>query len=220
MPQILATKFLGRIFYTLMTNEQKWTTIPDQPTIDKTIAALAANGIDAEYVATSSEAKEKILTSIPEGSQVMTMTSTSMDQLGVYDVINESGKYNAVRDKLSDPMVDQLEKNRLGAAPEYSMGSVHAITEDGRLLIASQTGSQLAAHVYGATHVVLAAGAHKIVQTITDGMQRIEQHSLPLEAERARKAYGAAGSAINKLLIFNKEVKPNRIKLFIIGEVL
>lgn len=200
--------------------QAKWTTIPNQDVITKTIRSLQENGIDAEYVATASEAKEKILAAVPEGSQVMTMTSTTMDQLGTYEVINESGKYDAVRTKLSDPSVDQLEKNRLGAAPEYSMGSVHAITEDGHLFIASNTGSQLAAHVYGASHVVLAAGAHKIVTDDGEALTRIREHTLPLESERAHKAYGVPGSFISKLLTINKEVKPNRIKLFIIGEVL
>ncbi len=198
----------------------KWTTIPDLAIINKTIAALKANGIEAEYVATAAEAKQKILASVPEGGQVMTMTSTTMNQLGVYEVINDSGKYDAVRKQLSDPNVPKLEKQRLGAAPEYSMGSVHAITEDGHLFIASNTGSQMAAHVYGATHVVLAAGAHKIVSNDDEARSRITEHTLPLESERARKAYGVAGSFISKMLIINKEVQPDRIKLFIIGEVL
>lgn len=203
-----------------MDNEMKWTTVANQEIVNKTIEALKANGIDAEYVATAAEAKNKILKAVPEKSQVMTMTSTTMDQLGVYSEINESGKYDAVRKHLADKELPQIEKNRLGAAPEYSMGSVHAITEDGHLFIASNTGSQMAAHVYGAMHVVLAAGTHKIVKNDEEAFARIREHTLPLESIRAHKAYGVAGSFISKMLIINKEVNPARMKLFLVGEVL
>lgn len=50
-------------------------------------------------------------------------------------------------------------------------------------------------------------------------MDRIEKYVLPLENERAMKAYGV-GSAINKVLIVNKEVIPGRIHIILVKEKL
>ena len=63
-------------------------------------------------------------------------------------------------------------------------------------------------------------GTQKIVKDKELGFKRIYEYVLPLESERAHKAYGVAASAVNKLLIFNKEVTPDRIHMILVGEVL
>jgi hypothetical protein len=87
------------------------------------------------------------------------------------------------------------------------------------VLIASNTGSQLPAYVYGARHVIWVVGTQKIVKDVSEGMQRIWEYCLPLEDERAREAYGV-GSAVNKLLIIHGEVRPNRITVIFVKAVL
>jgi hypothetical protein len=47
-------------------------------------------------------------------------------------------------------------------------------------------------------------------------MKRLYEHTLPLESERAKKAYGVPGSFVSKLLIINKEPNPERIKMFLV----
>jgi L-lactate utilization protein LutC len=190
--------------------------------IKNTIEALKANGIDAEVVHTGHDAKKKALQLIPEGKEVMTMTSVTVDEIGLSEVLNDSGKYDAVRGKLyaMDRETDGLEMQKLGAAPEYVTGSVHAVTEDGKVVIASNTGSQLPAYVYGSSHVIWIVGAQKIVKDLDTALKRVYDYVLPLEADRARKAYGAPGSNVSKLLVINKEIKPGRIKMFIVKEKL
>jgi hypothetical protein len=152
----------------------------------------------------------------------MNMTSVTVEQIGLKDKLLDAGKFNAVRNKFAtmNHETDHLEMQKLGAAPEYVVGSVHAITEDGHVLIASQTGSQLAAYVYGSSHVIWLVGAQKIVENVDQGIKRIYDYTLPLESERAQKAYGVSGSAVNKLLIINKEIKPGRINLILINQVI
>lgn len=201
----------------------RWNQLPSKETIDKTINALKKNGIDTQIVETGSEAKKIVLDLIPKGSEVMTMTSITLDAIGLSEEINEEGsKFKPVRDKLyaMNRATETQEMNRLGAAPEYAVGSVHAVTEDGYVLIASNTGSQLPAYGYGALKVVWVVGAQKIVKDTEEGLKRIYEHSLPLESERAKKAYGVAGSSVNKILIINKEVQPQRITLVLVNEVL
>jgi hypothetical protein len=193
----------------------------DQTTLTKTVEALKAKGYGVTVVKTAAEAKTAVLSLIPEGSEVMTMTSVTLDTIGATAELNsQEGKYTPVRDRLyaMDKATHEQEMNKLGAAPEYAVGSVHAVTQDGSVLIASNTGSQLPAYAYSALHVVWVIGTQKIVKDIDEGMRRIYEYSLPLEGERAAKAYGTAGSAVNKLLIINQENKQNHIQIVFIEE--
>lgn len=199
----------------------KWSKLPDKQTIDKTIEALAANGIEAQFVETVEEAKKKVFEILPQGAEVMNMTSVTLDTIGVAKEIVESGRYNSVRNKLNsmDRKTQNLEMQKMGAAPEFAVGSVHAVTEDGRLLVASNSGSQLPAYAYGSAHVIWVVGAQKIVKNTDEGIKRIYEYVLPLEDERAQKAYGM-GSGVSKLLIINKEKTPGRLTLVLVNEKL
>lgn len=190
--------------------------------IQRTIQSLKNNGINAIVVENKEEAKKKVISMIPSGSEVMTMTSVTLDDVGLAEIFNESGNYVSVKSKLAlmDREKEGYEMNKMGAAPEYSIGSVHAVTEDGRVLVASNTGSQLPGYAYGSPKVIWVVGAQKIVENMDEGMKRIEEHVLPLESDRARKAYGVAGSNISKVLVINKEVNPQRITMVIVKEAI
>lgn len=202
-----------------------WDRLADGTTIQATVEALAKNGMTTHVVPDAAAANAKVTEIIPRGAQVMTMTSMTLTALGMTQHMNESGDYNSVRaryatmDKEKDG--DFLEMQRLGSAPEWVIGSVHAVTEDGKVVIASNTGSQLAAYVYGASHVVWVVGAQKIVKNLDEAMKRIYEYVLPLESERANKAYNTTtGSNVSKLLIVNKEVWPDRISIILVKEKL
>jgi hypothetical protein len=197
--------------------------VPSDEIINKTKAALEQNGITVIVTKNGEDAKQKALELIPQGSEVMTMTSVTNDTISTAKTINESGNYNPVRAKLMGPEAESVsprEKKRLGSAPEYTIGSVHAVTQNGEVMIASNSGSQLPAYAYGADHVIWLVGAQKIVETLDQGFKRIYDYVLPLEADRARKAYGVAGSNVSKLLIVNKEIVPGRITMIIVKEAL
>ena len=103
------------------------------------------------------------------------------------------------------------------------VGSAHALTESGSGLAASLTGSQLPGYAYGAGTLIWIIGSQKIVSTVEEGLRRIEEHVVPLESVRARKAYGlpdAFKSAANKILIFNAEANPARVKVIIVKEAI
>jgi hypothetical protein len=187
--------------------------------IDKVKDALAKAGISVVVVENGAEAKEKALQIIPQGAEIMNMSSVTVDSIGLSKEINESGKYSSVRKKFAsmDKKTQGLEMQKLGAAPEWTVGSVHAVTEDGKVVVASASGSQLPSYAYGSSHVLWIVGAQKIVKDLDEGMKRIYEYVLPLENERAMKAYGM-GSSVNKRLIIDKEVIPGRITMIIIKE--
>lgn len=180
--------------------------------IAKTVQALKNNGIEAIVMENGDNAKKKVLGMVPQNTEVMTMSSVTLDTIGVTDEINTSDKYISVRNKLysMDREKDGVKMSKLGAAPEWTVGSVQAVTEDGKLLIASNTGSQLPAYAYSSNNVIWVIGAQKIVKNTDEGIKRIYEYVLPLESDRAHKAYGVAGSFVSKLLIINKEINPNR----------
>ena len=198
-----------------------WNELAGDESITKTIEGLKANGINAFVVENGQEAKKKVFELIPQGAEVMSMSSVTLDTTGIAKEINESGNYNSDKSRLAkmDRKTQGLEMERIGAAPEYAVGSVHAVTEDGKVIIASNTGSQLPAYAYGASYVIWVAGTQKIVENLDEGMKRIYEYVLPLESERMKKMYGV-GSFVSKLLIINKEIAPNRLTLILVKEKL
>ena len=198
-----------------------WTKLATEESIRKTIAALKKNGINAVVVEEASEAKAKVFEMLPQGAEVMNMTSVTLDTIGIPDEINKSGKYNSVRNKLTsmDRQTQSLEMQKLGAAPEYTVGSIHAVTEDGKALIASNTGSQTSAYVYGSAHVIWVVGVQKIVKDLGEGIKRIYDYVLPLESKRMSKVYNKPiSSFVSKLLIINKEIKEGRLTIILVKE--
>lgn len=201
----------------------KWNQLASKESVDKTIEALKANNIDAKFVETGEDAKREVFAMLPEGAEVMTMSSVTLDTLEVSKAVQESGKYNSVKNKLKEMNRETqgLEMQKIGAAPEWTVGSVHAVTEDGHVLIASNTGSQLPAYAGGAAHVIWVVGTQKIVKNIEDGTKRIYEYVLPLESVRLNKAFNmTVGSFVSKLLIVNRELMPGRTTIIFVNQVL
>jgi hypothetical protein len=194
----------------------RWDEVPSTDVIAKAIEALKKNSFDAAVAKDGADAREHVLSLVPKNAEVMVMTSVTLETLGIAQALADHP--GALRKKLTDKSLSEHEKKVAGCVPELVIGSVHAVTEDGHVLIASATGSQLSAHVYGAGKVIWVVGAQKIVRDTAAGMRRIYEHSLPLEDARARAAYGI-GSAVNNLLIMNAHpFAPNRIKLIFVPE--
>jgi L-lactate utilization protein LutC len=185
--------------------------------LQKTAEALKQNGMEALVTDTGEDARQKVLEIIPAGARVFNMTSVTLDTIGISEYVMESGRYQPVRKELE--LADNRRKRELAAAPDWAIGSVHAVTEEGRAVIASATGSQLPAYAYGAEKVVWIVGGQKIVEDLNEAFRRIYEYVFFLEDERARKAYGV-GSGVNKLLVINKEIAPNRITVILVREKL
>src|SRR5258708_7652032 len=193
---------------------QNWLQLAEQAALETTMKALEANGINPILVDSAAEAKDKVLELLPDGIDVFTATSATLDATGIADAINQSGHYEALRPKMLalDRITQRREMRRLTATPSYVVGSVHAITEQGHVFIASFGGSQLSPYANGAEKVIWVAGTHKLVKDTDAAFRRIEEHSLPLESERLQKALGRT-SEIGKILIVRKEPVPGRITI-------
>jgi hypothetical protein len=201
--------------------KRRFATVVDDARVTRTAAALEANGIRVLRAANAADAKPIVLRLIPDGSQVHSGASQSLEVSGIIDEIEGSARYDALRPRIwsldRDTQSDEI--RRLSAAPDVMLGSVHAITETGTLLAASMSGSQLAPYAGGAGRVILVVGTQKIVSDLEEGLLRINDYSLPLEDARAQAAYGIH-SAVNKVLIINREIVPERITVVLVDEVL
>ena len=196
-------------------------TAADDASVKRTVAALEANGITALRAPNAAAAKRMVLDLIPDGSAVHHGASQTLDVLGITDEIEKSGRYAALRPRIwsMDRETEADEIRRLGAAPDVMLGSVHAVTETGSLLAASMSGSQLGPYVSGAGRVILVVGTQKIVPDLEQGLRRINEYAWRLEDARAQAAYGIH-SAVNKVVIINREITPGRITVLLVDEVL
>jgi hypothetical protein len=171
----------------------RFTTLPDDQTVADTAVALEEHGFGVDIVDSLEAARGAVLARIPKGSSVMTNTSVTLQETGIADAINGSGQ------------------------ADYSLGSVHAVTREGALFIASASGSQLASYVWGAANVIFVIGAQKLVSTAEAARERIFEHSLKLEQVRAYATYGF-DSYVGKILEIHQE-QPGRIHVVLIRQV-
>lgn len=189
--------------------------------IERAKTALEESGIRVLVAEHGEEAEQMVFDLLPEGAEVFTASSQTLEQLGVPAALAQAEQYTLVRDELKkmDPETQNREMEEMGATPEYIIGSVHAVTEDGQVLVASNTGSQLAPYAASATKVIWVVGAQKIVRDMDEARRRIEEYAYPREDERLREAKGIP-SAVNKILWINKEIKKDRTTMIIVKQEL
>jgi L-lactate utilization protein LutC len=195
--------------------------VAEEARVRRAAAALEANGIGVVRAANAAEAKRIVLGLIPDGSQVHHGASQSLEVTGITEAFQDSDAYDFLRPRIwsMDRKTQGDEIRRLSAAPDVMLGSVHAVTETGSLIAASMGGSQLGPYVSGAGRVILVVGTQKIVSDLEEGLRRVDEYALALEDARAMAAYGIH-SAVNKILIINREIAPGRITVVFVDEVL
>jgi L-lactate utilization protein LutB len=197
----------------------RFTTLPDEHALQATVMALEEHGFSVEVVGDLDAARQAVLARIPEGSSVMTNTSMTLTETGIADAINDAGsRWESARNNMFalDFAIQAQEMKAIAGQPDYALGSVHAVTRDGTLVIASASGSQLASYSWGAANVIFVVGVQKLVPTLAAAHERIYRHSLPLEDARAQAAYGQH-SQVGKILEIHQEL-PGRIHIVLIRQ--
>jgi acyl-CoA hydrolase len=197
----------------------RFTTLPDEHTLQATVVALEEHGFSTEIVDDLDAARQAVLARIPEGSSVMTNTSVTLAETGIAEAIDGGdGRWESARNAMFalDFATQVQQMKAISGQPDYALGSVHAVTRDGTLVIASASGSQLASYAWGAANVIFVVGAQKLVPTLDAARERIYTHSLPLEDARAQAAYGQH-SQVGKILEIHQEL-PGRIHIVLIRQ--
>ncbi len=189
-----------------------------EESVQRTAAALRTRSFSVEVVDTPADARAYVNSILPKDQSVFTASSETVRLSGLEEDINGSGKYNASRPQFNklDRNTQRAEMRRLAVAPDVVVGSVHAVTEDGRMLTASASGSQLAAYAGGAGKVILVVGSQKIVPDLDTAMRRLQYYAYPKEDIRAREKYGRP-SALLKILVVNGDM-PARVSVVLVRE--
>jgi len=189
-----------------------------EESIQRAAKALKAHNFSVEVVDTLADARAYVISILPKDQSILTVSSETVRLSGLDEDINRSGKFNAIRPQMEklDYKTQRTEMIKLGAAPNVVVGSVHAITEDGRVVAASASGSQLGPYAGSAGNVIWVVGSQKVVPDMDTAMRRIQYYSYPKEDIRAREKYGMP-SALLKVLTMNGDF-PERSTVVIVRE--
>jgi hypothetical protein len=200
-----------------------WVELADEAVVKRTMEALEGRGVHVEFLSSKEDALKRLTEFIPPGVDVMTGSSVTLNEIGFVELL-KSGKHpwNNLKDKIvseKDPQ-KQAELRKKSILADYFLGSVHAVSQSGEVITASNTGSQLAPYAFSSNNVVWVVGTQKIVSSLEEGLRRVREHCLPLEDKRMKQA-GFKGCSIGKILIFEKETLPFRkVTLFFVNEKL
>jgi hypothetical protein len=198
-------------------------TLASKKVLDKAINALRDRGVKAEFLLDRAAALNRLRELIPKGASVMTGGSETLIQIGFINLLTSGDHpWKNLKDRIlaeKDP-AKQVMLRKQSVLSDYFLGSVHAVAQTGELVFASASGSQLPAYVFTGDNVIWVAGTQKLVPTLGEAIKRVREYVLPLEDARMKRE-GYPGSTIGKLLIFEREIDPNRnLRLLLVGEKL
>jgi hypothetical protein len=187
--------------------------------LERVASILRSNKIDTTIVDTAEEARAAVLGMIPEGAEVHSGKSRTLEDTGLYHELTETGRYDAVRPKMfaMDRATQGREIRKLIASPDYMVGSVAAVTEDGALVAASATGSQLGAYAAGGGRVILVIGSQKIVPDLDAALRRIRDVVYPWENAQVQAKLGV-DTILTKVLILYGEWTAGRTSVVLVRE--
>ncbi len=203
-------------------NADKWSSLPSEVVLQRTIESLKARGVDAHLVFSKEDALKLILKLIPDGAEISSGASASLDEVGLLHLLKSgSHHWKNLKDQIAaekDPVQRRALQVKATMA-EFFLGSVHAVAETGEIVVASASGSQIPAYSYNSKNVIWVVGAQKIVPNLEQAIQRVREYSLPMESASMRKL-GYPGSMIGKMLIFEKESSssPRKLTMILVNE--
>lgn len=193
---------------------------PDTRIDQALIDALAARGFDPRHVATGADARDLVLAELPEGALVAHGGSATLGQIGLITALHESTRIrygNPIWLAEDDAAQRRLIRTQVCATADVFLGSVQAVSRDGRVLGADQSGSRQAFYLYGPARVIWVVGANKIVADLDAALRRLYEVAVPREDARV-KAAGLSGSVPYKIAIIDGESVPGRITIVLVDE--
>lgn len=200
-----------------------WNKLSDINKINIVMTLLKKRGISSEYYENKKEALNRILELIPPKKKVMVGGSVTFKEIGFIDFLkNGNHQWDNVKDGIMSEKnpSKQLELRRLTTISDFFLGSVHAVTESGEIIIASESGSQIPSYAYSSPNVIWVVGTQKIVSDLNEGLKRVREHCLPL-LDKRMKSLGFGGSIIGKILIIEQEtIRKNNVTLIFVNEKL
>ena len=188
-------------------------------TLQRVVEALQARNFDVLVVEDGNAARAVVLERLPKGAEVHSGKSKTLQDAGIFEAVHDVTQYDALRPKMMkmDRATQGREIRKMIGAPDYMLGSVNAVTEDGVLVVASATGSQLGPYASTAGKVILVVGSQKIVPDLATALRRVREYVLPWEDAQVRKVV-PSGSYIAKTLIIEREFVKERLTVILVRQ--
>lgn len=194
------------------------------------IRNLEKRNITGYYCATKEEARNKILSLMPEGSSITWGGTETMSQLGIFDVIREKNYELIDRATAKTPEESRALYGRMVCA-DYFLASTNAITLDGELVNIDGNSNRVACIAYGPSHVIIAAGMNKLAADLDTAMARVRTFACPPNAIRVGASTPCAATGVCsdclspdciccQTLITRKSRHNGRIIVILVGEEL
>jgi acyl-CoA hydrolase len=179
---------------------------------------LRTRNFEVIIVDDAAAATAEVLSRVPEGSQVHTGKSKTLEDAGIFQEFMDNEKYDFIRRRTMkmDRNTQRDEMRKAGAAPDIMVNSAHAVTEAGQIVMTSATGSQIGPIAYGAGKLILVIGSQKVVPDLNTALRRIEDYVIPYEEDRLNVAHGVA--KMNRTLILEGEHTPGRTTIILVRE--
>jgi hypothetical protein len=197
----------------------EFTSTASEETLQRVVAKLQERNIEGVVVDNGDDARKLVLEKLPKGAEVHSGKSKTLQESGIFDLIQDTDQYDAIRPRYlkMDRQTQAREIRKLIAAPDFMLGSVNAVTEDGILVAASATASQLGPYANTAGKVIFVVGSQKIVPDLETALQRIRDYVLPWEDEQVRQRL-PSGSFVGKILIIEREWVAGRMEVILVRE--
>ena len=194
------------------------------------IKQFKKRNMEAFYCADKEEAKEKILSMIPNGSSVTWGGTESMEEAGVCEAIRQ-GDYKFIdRKKAKTPEESRVLYGQMVCA-DYFLTSSNAFTKDGILVNIDGASNRVACIAHGPAHVIFLISMDKLCANVDEAIDRIHTHACPPNALRVKantpcSKTGVCADCLSpdciccQTLITRFSRVPDRIKVVLCGEKL
>jgi hypothetical protein len=188
-----------------------------EETLQRVAEKLKGRNIEALVVEDGDEARTTVLARLPKGAELHSGKSKTLQDAGIFDAIHDLTEYDALRPRMlkMDRQTQMREIRKLTAGPDFMLGSLQAVTEEGVLVAASATGSPLGAYANTAGKVILVVGSQKIVPDLETALRRVREYVLPWEDAQVRKVV-STGSFVGKILIVEREWVKDRMTVILV----
>ncbi|MBR3910471.1 MAG: lactate utilization protein [Anaerotignum sp.] len=191
---------------------------------------LERRHFEAYYCPTATEAIDKALSLMPEGSSVSWGGSMTIRDMGLTKAVKERN-YNVIdRDTAANP-AEMREMHRQGLLTDFYLTSTNAISEDGVLVNIDGTGNRVAAICFGPNNVIVLTSLSKVAQDVDAAIKRVRGYVAPVNSMRfmGKTPCAVDGTChnctspeciCNQVLVTRVCRPAGRIKVILIGEEL
>jgi len=152
--------------------------------ISALIEILNKNNISAFYLENKSQAFEKVMSMIPEGSIVGFGDSVTLRQIGLVDAL-EKGNYTFLNPWQKGITVEEsISRKKRALTSDIFVTGTNALTLDGKIVNIDGHGNRAAAMLFGPDQVIIVIGINKIVENLEEALGRIRKTAAPLNVKR------------------------------------